>query len=699
MYKTKRRILIIPALIIFFHTSCEEPGRVKFLVDRNQYPVIDMVNAYGKDIVIVSPSDSVGSIGVEIDSVKYWIKGEPVRSTGTGNVSIFSWPICGDDTMRLEIKHESDRYLISIKLTRIKPSSYLVNIAASEDEYFTGAFERVVDGSQEKSWAKDIKTALNLRGERLDVFLKYTVSAYAPFYISSNNYAFFVHGTWPGLFDFCNEYHSCVQVSFQGPKFDFTFYTADNPKKLVQAHALETGPSFIPPDWAFGPWRWRDEHKNNKVYFDNSLVKSPFNSDLVEDILLMKFYDIPSTAYWIDRPWANGSFGYDDFEWDTLRFPQPGKMVKWVNEKNMEMMLWIGPFVMGRQADYAKEMGYDLISKVRGGQRQVLIDFSNPEAVKWWGEHGPAKMARMGIRGFKLDRADGEKLVDSIHLITGAGLTYRENYNDYPRQYVKATYDAVKPVLGDNFFLFPRAQYTGSSRYGGMWAGDIPAPPEGLRAALIAMQRSAVMGYPVWASDIGGYHGGFFRETAMRWLGFGCFSPIMEVGPTRNRGFWNLEHEPIHDTTLIATWRLYAKTRMKLIPYLKTLAEEANRLGTPIVRPLFLEYPEQTEAWNDWQTFLLGTDILVSVIWEAGRKEQDVYLPGGNTWIDAWKPDKSYRGGGYIKVLAEPYKTPIFIRKGSQINLGDLNMLFNESLEKAKKKPDMAILEAEEGWR
>jgi alpha-D-xyloside xylohydrolase len=330
--------------------------------------------------------------------------------------------------------------------------------------------------------------------------------------------------------------------------------------------------------------------------------------------------------------------------------------------------------------------------------RLQLIDFTNPEAANWWGENGPAKMAKMGIKGFKLDRADGEMEVDSLHLITNAGTSYRENYNDYPRQFIKTTYDALKPVLGDNFILFPRALYTGSAKYGAMWAGDIRGEAEAFRAAIIAVQRCAVMGYPLWGADIGGYHG-FYRAIVMKWLGFGCFAPIMEVGPTENRGFWDNANAPTYDTALIATWRLYAKTRMKLVPYIKSLATEAHNTGTPIARPLFLEYPSQPEAWKDWQTYLLGTDILVSVIWEEGKNEQNVYLPGGETWIDAWDTGKEYKGGQYLKVTTKPYQIPLFIRKGSTLNLGDLNALYQESYLKASKKGNLAELEAAEGWR
>jgi alpha-D-xyloside xylohydrolase len=207
------------------------------------------------------------------------------------------------------------------------------------------------------------------------------------------------------------------------------------------------------------------------------------------------------------------------------------------------------------------------------------------------------------------------------------------------------------------------------------------------------------MGYPVWASDIGGYWGQFNRETCMRWLGFGCFAPIMEIGPTLNRGFWNMVEEPVLDKELIATWRMYAVIRMRLVPYIHSLAVQARETGTPIVRPLFLEYPEQEEAWKEWHTFLLGNDLLVSVIWEQGKTGQKIYLPRGETWINAWNPEEEIRGGRFITVNAPLHQTPLYIRKGADhIDLGDLNALWEESLDKAAQSFSLSELEKKEEW-
>ena len=133
-------------------------------------------------------------------------------------------------------------------------------------------------------------------------------------------------------------------------------------------------------------------------------------------------------------------------------------------------------------------------------------------------------MLKQGVDGFKLDR--GEEMIPSRRdILVHDGRTSREVRNEYPVLYVKTVNESCRKIHGDDFMIFPRAGYTGSSRYGGFWGGDIGSPPEGLRAAIIAVQRSAINGYPIWGSDIGGYwQSDLDREICARWLAFGCFN-------------------------------------------------------------------------------------------------------------------------------------------------------------------------------
>src|SRR4030095_16829863 len=247
----------------------------------------------------------------------------------------------------------------------------------------------------------------------------------------------------------------------------------------------------------------------------------------------------------------------------------------------------------------------------------------------------------------------------------------------------------------NDFFLMPRAAYTGSSPYSVFWGGDIGGTQEGLRASIIAMQRSAVLGYPNWGSDICGYNQQLLeQEVCGRWLAFGALNPIMEVGPTRNVAFWNLPREPAYDSQLIAIWRLYARLHERLVDYSYAHAQDATKTGMPIVRPLFMVYPAAPAAWTNWWTYLYGRDLLVSPVWEKGKRTQQVYLPTGDSWRDGWT-GKEYRGGRIIEVSANVHQLPLFVRVGSQVELGDLNQEWKESQEIASKKPDLKALDAQ----
>jgi len=570
-------------------------------------------------------------------------------------------------------------------------------VEADPQEYFTGLMERTVDGRQQASWAPGIQAAMNLRGQKVDMILKPTTSVYAPFYLSSRGYAAFAKTDWPGKYDFCVSDPNRVKIEFEGPSLEVKFYLSQNPADLVKAHALDAGPPFLPPKWLYTPWRWRDEHVQRTNYYDGTPVTGPFNSEAMEDILLMKAFGVPCGVYWIDRPWGPGEpWGYDDFEIDEQRLPNFRKMIEWLESMNTKMVLWIGPFFQGQMATNALERGWNLAGQVRprNGNNYPMVDFSNPDAKAYW-QSGVEKLLKLGVAGFKLDRAE-EDIPESGPFKIHDGRSIRENRNAYPAMYVKATYDVATKHRGQDFALMPRAAYTGTSKYAVFWGGDVGGTQEGLRASIIALQRSAVMGYPNWGADTCGYgRAPMEQEVCARWLAFSCFNPIMEVGPTRNVGFWNLPRDPSYDPTLIACWRLYARLHQRLVDYSYAHGQEATKSGMPIARPLFLVEPGAPAAWDNWWTYLYGPDILVSPIWEKNKREQEVYLPGGSEWIDAWNPGRTYAGGQTIHVKAELHQIPIFVRAGSGVALGDLNQEWAEAWDIAQTPPDLKPLEHE----
>jgi alpha-glucosidase (family GH31 glycosyl hydrolase) len=599
-------------------------------------------------------------------------------------------------SIRLTVSQQAGAFTIAFAATpRDGILKWGLALEALPDEYYTGLMERVVDGPQQASWAPGITTAMSLRGEKVEMLVKPTLSLYAPFYLSSRGYAVFVKGTWPGLFDFVQARPDRVLVEFEGPSFELKISTASNPAALVRAHAMEAGPPVLPPRWMYRPWRWRDEHTHRATYYDGTPVTGPFNSEVMEDVLMMQAFGIPNGVYWIDRPWGPGQIGYDDFEIDERRLPRFAEMTRWLDELEMKTLLWIAPFFKGRMETEAIEKGYGIPGQngPRGGQNFPLADLTNPAAKVYW-QDGVARLLRLGVAGFKLDRAE-ENIPQNGTLQVFDERTLREFRNAYPALFVQAAYEVARKHRGEDFIVMPRAGYTGSAAYGVFWGGDIGGTQEGLRASIIGVQRAAVMGYPNWGSDTCGYNQQLMeQEVCGRWLAFSAFTPIMEVGPTRNVAFWNTPREPVYDDTLIALWRMYAQIHDSLRDYSYKYAEEAHRTGMPIVRPLFLVDPSRRESWENWWSYLYGPDILVSPVWEKGKRMQQVYLPAGNRWRDAWNPDKTYAGGQTISVSAEPHQLTLFIRVGSSLKPWNLNELWLESLEIARKKPDLRALEA-----
>jgi len=505
-------------------------------------------------------------------------------------------------TVRLRVDPQGDGGT-TLELTA-EPAEGIVRwglgISATPEEHFTGLMERVVDGPQQASWAPSIQAALDLRGQRVEMIVKPTTSVYSPFYVSSRGYAVAVKGTWPGVYDLCRTDPERVLIAFEGPTLKMTITTAESPLALVAAHALEDGPPFLPPRWAYRPWRWRDEHVQLPTYYDGTPVTGPFNSQLMEDVLMMRAYGIPCGTYWIDRPWAPGRLGYDDFAIDEQRLPHFAETIEWLASRQIRMAMWIAPFFQGRMEREALAKGYALAGQEPQPNNYPTVDFTNPEARAFW-QSGVARLLKLGVAGFKLDRGE-EGMPEEGPFHTFDGRSIRENRNAYPVQYIEATYDVARENRGDDFALMARGAYAGSARFGVFWGGDIGGTQEGLRASIIAIQRAAVMGYPNWGADTCGYGNDvrLEQEVCGRWLGFAAMNPIMEVGPTRNVAFWSLPRTPSYDPVLIAIWRLYARLHDRLVDYSHAQAQRASRDGTPIVRPLYLADPDAPEAWTHW---------------------------------------------------------------------------------------------------
>ncbi|HNV02830.1 MAG TPA: glycoside hydrolase family 31 protein [Vicinamibacterales bacterium] len=654
-----------------------------------------------------SPLDAEGATGpsVALDGLHF--------ETAAGRVALpaaMSRPIAAGASASREFLLADDRVVrlvaspglraYTIRLSA-EPSEDILgwglSIAAAPGERFTGLLERVADGPQEASRAPDLAAGLDLRGQRVDTLVKPATSAYAPFYVSSGGYGVFVKGAWPGRFDVCAADPGRVAIEFEGPSLELKVYLDGDPAAIVKAHSMEAGPPVLPPKWMLRPWRWRDEHSHRPAYADGTPVTGPFNSQVMEDVLMMRAFGIPNGVYCIDRPHGPDRLGGGEI--DPARLPRFADMVGWLNGQGMQALLRIAPHFQGRREREAIERGYTLAGRPPRPDTRPLADFSNPAARALW-QDGLSELLKLGVSAYALDPGEAD-IPDGGPFAIAGGRPLRELRNGYVVMYVEAAYEAAKTHRGGDFLLVPRGAYTGSSKYAAFRGGDAGGTQEGLRASIIAAQRSAVMGYPFRGSGAcGDSRQPVEREVCARWIAFSALTPIMEVGPACNLAFWSEPGGAARDEELIAAWRLYARLRERLVEYGYRFVKEASSTGMPVVRPLFLADPGAPQAWTDWATYMYGTDLVVSPIWETGRRQAAVYLPSGSRWRDAWRRDQIHEGGRSVAVAADVHQIPLFVREGSGLDLGDLNREWEDALAAARRRPDLKALDAAlaEAW-
>ncbi|MGB4648163.1 MAG: TIM-barrel domain-containing protein, partial [Acetivibrionales bacterium] len=237
----------------------------------------------------------------------------------------------------------------------------------------------------------------------------------------------------------------------------------------------------------------------------------------------------------------------------------------------------------------------------------------------------------------------------------------------------------------ENIINLIRCAWAGSQRYGALvWSGDIHSSFRSLRDQLRAGLNMAIAGIPWWTTDIGGFHSGDirdpdFHELIIRWFQYGTFCPVFRLHGDRE------PHTPPPGTSgggifgsgaanevwtygekAYEIFRKYMFIRERLRPYIRQIMKEAHEKGTPPMRPLFYDFPQDMTAWEIDDQYMFGPDILVAPILYEGQRSRRVYLPEGAEWkctIDGRK----YDGGQWIECDAPIEDIPLFLRDNADL--------------------------------
>ena len=528
--------------------------------------------------------------------------------------------------------------------------------------------------------------SLDRRGETIEMRILPTFSLYAPFYQSSLGYGLAVSGTTFGVFDVAHSDPESVTFRFETAsrpaerRLVFQVFAGPDYPTILDEYTNVVGRPLVPPDWAFLHWRWRGElRKGDPATLDGVAV----NADLADDVRMYDTLGIPAGVYLFDRPVLAGPYGFDRWDWDTDRMPNPDAMLAALARRGYHTMIWSAAWACGGDAgDHGSEaQALGFLAPRPGGTLECgdgggsfILDVTNPGAQAWWRDKVASFLRRWGIQGIKLDRGE-EHIPSEASDVWADGRTGREVRNDYPTLQAKIHHDALASVYPDgDFVLFSRPGYSGTQRWSIFWGGDIPGSETfgagpgtdlGLRSAIISQQRAAFMGVPIWGSDTGGYYQFKDREVFARWIEFGTFSGVMEIGGVGTHAPWDMPTEPRYDQELIDVYRRYTTLRHALQPYV-VAAARAAATGMPIVRPMPFADRKDRRLGDLWDQYLFGPDLLVAPVWKVGERQRTVYLPRGR-WRSYWDRSQKFRGRRSVTVDVPLDTIPVFVRDGAEV--------------------------------
>jgi alpha-glucosidase (family GH31 glycosyl hydrolase) len=489
----------------------------------------------------------------------------------------------------------------------------------------------------------------------------------APFLLSSQGYGLYVDTMAPATFDLRTEERGCYMVRVGTPSLHLYFLAGPHPQAVIERHAQLVGLPPLPPEWSFGVWK--------------NLIGG--QERVLRDLERLRQEEIPLDAVWIyDAVVERAGFGWP---WQIYGPIPPGEypdlpaLIKELHGSGLKVLGYLNPFIYPGWAGYDQAQGNGYLVRTADGQvylqkwtfgQRAYLDFTYPQAVQWWQDRVRYALEEVGFDGAMLDF--GEEAPSNGRYAGGMG--YLMN-NRYPVLYHKAAYEVGEAAKPEQCVFLARAGYNGSQPYTtNRFTGDQVRNwhhEMGLASVLPAVLNGSLSGWPYWGPDIAGFfrderavRGPGEKELWIRWLQLGALMPTMRdmYGAT--------DGEPVHlwtDDETLALFRTYAELHTALKPYLYRCARIAHEQGLPVVRPLFLNYPDEAETYVLEDQYLLGEDLLVAPVLEPGQTERSVYLPAAN-WRDYWTGE-TYQGPGRVTVPAPLHHIPLFVREGADLDL------------------------------
>ena len=483
-------------------------------------------------------------------------------------------------------------------------------------------------------------------GEGVSSLAMYGARIPVPFLIGSGGWALFLSEP-RGAFDLRGAQGVLHPQPGATPgRADVFLVDAREPADTMREFVRLTGAPVMPPKWALG---YMQSHRTLST-----------EADILAEARTFREKQLPcDTFIFLGTGFcpAGWNFGHDSFQFNTNVFVHDAAtVIQELHTNHLHVVLHVVPL----QKDYP--MLHGQIPPAPGEKLDAQ------DIGVYWNRHHDLFAA--GVDGWWPDEGDWFDVPSR--------LARHRMYYDGPL----ADRPNVRP------WDLQRNGYAGIARDGGwVWSGDISSSWKTLAAQVAVGLNSSLSVSPFWGTDIGGFFPSrdmeYTGELYARWFEFAAFCPLFrshgrtwhlhepwgwntgETGPVESRP--TPDPSELHNAAVEPICQKYLDLRYQLMPYTYTITREAHDTGLPLMRALWLQYPDDPQAVKLGDEYLWGRDLLVAPVLEKAAKARRVYLPAG-TWFDWWTNEK-LAGPRWIERTVDLETMPIYVRAGAIIPL------------------------------
>ncbi len=487
-----------------------------------------------------------------------------------------------------------------------------------------------------------------------------------PFYMTSNGYGVLVNNRGHVSFEVGSENTEAVQFSVPGESVDFCVIYGPTPKQILDRYTKLVGRPANVPAWSYGLWLTT----SFTTKYDEKTVNS-FIDGMAER-------GIPLSAFHYDCYWMR-EFHWTDFEWDKRFFGDIESTLKRLHkDKGLHICAWINPYIGQRGSMFkeGKEKGY-LVKKVNGEIWQTdfwqagmaLVDFTNPDAREWFKDK-VKHLLNQGVDAIKTDF--GERIPRDVVWYDGSPKLSMHNW--YTQLYNQAVFEAIEETYGKGkACLFARSATVGGQQEPVHWGGDCESTFNGMAQTLRAGLSLTSSGFGFWSHDIGGFEGAYPDPAVYkRWIAFGLLSSHSRMhGSSVYRVPWLFDEADEKNgvvnapgQTAVDVARTFTKLKLSLMPYLYQVGLQPHLYGTPVMRSMFVEFPDDLTCRTLDRQYMFGPNLLVAPVFTYSG-DVEYYLPSG-TWTNWFTGEKVTTEHGTWRNERHGFDTiPLWVRDGS----------------------------------